>query len=468
MDNQLAAQLLFNHQLATREQILECWPKVTPDQDIGLLLVQRGVLARTTYDQLLQHIRALAPEKVGSDPSWSPSPLPGSPAKPAAAAAPAPRPLASGTGKERPTSPVSASSEIGPDSAWEDLLRHARGQEASDLHLCTGNPILLRRFGSLKAVGDRPLEESDVRRWLETALSAGQLADFDSRGDLELVFEVDGCRYRTTLMKQRRGCDITVRLVPTRIRGFEESGLPESCRELTQWAQGMVLVTGPVGCGKSSTLSTLVEMVNRDRHDHIITLEDPIETVFEPKHCRITQRQLGSHTRSGEAALRAALREDPDIIMIAELRDLETIRLAVSAAETGHLVFGTMNTTGAGRTITRLVDSFPPEEQGVVRNMVSESLRGVISQQLLPRADGAGSVPAYEVLLVNTAVANMIRKDEIHQLGTAMLSGKSAGMVVLDDSLKALVEKGLVDPREAMARANSPKDFEKYLARGGH
>ena len=243
------------------------------------------------------------------------------------------------------------------------------------------------------------------------------------------------------------------------------SGLPESCRELTKWAQGLVLVTGPVGCGKTSTLATLVDMVNRERHDHIITIEEPIEILYPPANCRITQRQIGPHTLSHDAALRAALREDPDIIVISELRDLDTIRLAVSAAETGHLVFGTMNTTNATRTMNRLIDSFPPEEQGIVRNMISESLRGVISQQLLPRKDGEGMLPAFEVLIVNTAVANMIRKDEIHQLGTAMLTGKSGGMILLDDSLRYLIERGLVDPVEAMARASNPKDFERYAGR---
>jgi twitching motility protein PilT len=206
-------------------------------------------------------------------------------------------------------------------------------------------------------------------------------------------------------------------------------------------------------------------MVNQERHDHIITIEEPIELIFQPAHCRITQRQIGPHTLNHNAALRAALREDPDIIVISELRDLDTIRLAVSAAETGHLVFGTMNTNNAGRTLYRLIDSFPPEEQGIIRNMISESLRGVISQQLLPRKDGQGMVPAYEMLLITQAVANIIRKDEAHQLGTAMLTGKSQGMVLLDDSLRTLIEKGILDPAEAMARATNPKDFEKYTGR---
>jgi len=357
---------------------------------------------------------------------------------------------------------------LGPHVTWKGLLAFARHYDAADLHLSAGNPILLRRYGSLQPATTGPMEQDAIRSWVESALEKKQLADFEEKGDLEFIYTLKGWgRYRVTLMKQRRGWDLTARVIPARIRTMEEACLPESCRDLTRWAQGLVLVTGPVGCGKSSTLATFVDMVNQERHDHIITIEEPIEIVYEPAHCRITQREVGPHTLNRDAALRAALREDPDIMVISELRDLDTIRLAVSAAETGHLVFGTMNTTNASRTIYRLIDSFPPEEQGIIRSMISESLRGVISQQLIPRKDGQGMIPAYEVLLITSAVANMIRKDEAHQLGTAMITGKSQGMVLLDDSLRTLVEKGLIDPAEAMARANTPRDFEKYVGRGG-
>jgi twitching motility protein PilT len=237
--------------------------------------------------------------------------------------------------------------------------------------------------------------------------------------------------------------------------------MPLSCKGLTQWAQGLVLVTGPASCGKSSTLSTLIEMINQTRTDHIITIESPIEQLFTPAKSQITQRQLGRDTLSQEAALRAALREDPDIIVVGELRDLATIQLAVSAAETGHLVFGTMNTICASRTIYRLIDSFPPEEQSIIRNMVSETLRGVISQQLIPRQDGSGLVAAYEVLLVNSAVANMIRKDEAHQLGTAMITGKASGMQLLDDSLRMLASQGIISQEEMNDRCVMKLSGEK-------
>jgi twitching motility protein PilT len=548
IDNQLAAQLLFSHRLASQEQILAVWERINSEKDIGMLLVERGIITHQTYREMVSYLETLA---AGTSPEAAPSPIgrsmsgpppsgpapsgqhpdglviesisgPGLPSAPPAErdpaivdfseenwipvqdeAPPAPRKVsreehalrkqmsdaapAPGVEPERtPSEPakpegarltretrpaaegpkLAAPATVGPASSWRELLAFARQNDAADLHISAGNPILLRRYGALQAVTQAPSDQAQVRAWVESALDPAQFAAFEAQGDLEVIYTLPHYgRYRVTLMKQRRGWDVTARVIPDRIRSMEEAGLPEPCRELTKWAQGLVLVTGPVGCGKSSTLATLVDMVNRERHDHIITIEEPIEILYPPEQCRITQRQVGPHTLSRDAALRAALREDPDIIVISELRDLDTIRLAVSAAETGHLVFGTMNTTNATRTLNRLIDSFPPDEQGIVRNMISESLRGVISQQLLPRKDGTGMLPAFEVLLVTTAVANMIRKDEVHQLGTAMLTGKTSGMVLLDDSLRFLVERGLVDPAEAMARATNPKDFEKYLGR---
>jgi twitching motility protein PilT len=263
-------------------------------------------------------------------------------------------------------------------------------------------------------------------------------------------------------MRQRFGWDLTARVIPLDLPTFEESGMPASCQALTKWAQGLVLVTGPAGCGKTTSLNILVEMINGTRNDHIITIEDPIEYIFSEKSCQITQREIGLHTLSQSNALRAALREDPDILVVSELRDLNSIQLAVSAAETGHLVFGTMNTNDAAQTLSKLIDSFPPDEQSVIRNMVSESLRGVISQQLIPRKDGAGQVPAFEVLIVNTAIANMIRSNQIGQVTNAMATNKSAGMVLLDHSLRDLVQKGLIRGEEAFARAISPANFSEF------
>ncbi|MEO6097736.1 MAG: PilT/PilU family type 4a pilus ATPase [Fibrobacteria bacterium] len=529
IDNQQAAQMLFNHQLASQQQILACWPEITDDKDIGMVLVEKGLLAPQTYHELAAYLGSLSPSPYGEpDPdgsvpldaagiiptepeggngfgeeNWSAAPLDEddpaarkttraehnlrksaasaslpaaepfiesapSPAEPANRSEAIAALTASAKPVPRSTQPTQAPETVGGDTAWDELLAFARRYDAADLHLSAGNPILLRRYGSLQAVTQTAMEQTSLRAWVEAALTAEQMDAFEAKGDLELIYTLEGWgRYRVTILKQRRGWDITARVIPDRIRSFDESGMPESCRELTKWAQGLVLVTGPVGCGKSSTLATLVEMVNQERHDHIISIEDPIEIVYQPAHCRITQRQIGPHTLTRDAALRASLREDPDIIVISELRDLDTIRLAVSAAETGHLVFGTMNTTNAARTLYRLIDSFPPEEQGIIRNMISESLRGVISQQLVPRKDGQGMLPAYEVLLINGAVANMIRKDEAHQLYTAMLTGKSSGMVLLDDSLRALLDRGLVEVADVIPRATVPKDFSAFSGNPG-
>jgi twitching motility protein PilT len=335
-----------------------------------------------------------------------------------------------------------------------ELFRYARSIDASDIHLSVNNPVIVRRYGMLTPTGESVITPQYMHAQIRILLKENQFDSFRESGDLECVVDIENAgRFRVTVMKQRAGWDCTARCIPDRIRTFEETGMPPACRGLTEWAQGLVLVTGPACCGKSSTLATLVDMLNQTRPDHIITIESPIEQVFTSAKAQITQRQIGRDTASQEAALRAALREDPDIIVVGELRDLSTIQLAVSAAETGHLVFATMNTINASRTIYRLIDSFPPEEQGIIRNMVSESLRGVISQQLVPRIDSEGLVAAYEVLLVNSAVSNMIRKDEAHQLGTAMITGKASGMQLLDDSLKMLAAQGIISQQEVNARS---------------
>ena len=351
------------------------------------------------------------------------------------------------------TSPTEGSGYTGDLPDIRELFRYARSIDASDIHLSVNNPVIVRRYGVLVPTGDSIITPEYMHAQIRILLKENQFDAFRESGDLECVVDIENAgRFRVTVMKQRAGWDCTARCIPDSIRSFEETGMPAACRGLTEWAQGLVLVTGPASCGKSSTLATLVEMLNQTRPDHIITIESPIEQTFTSAKAQITQRQIGRDTASQEAALRAALREDPDIIVVGELRDLSTIQLAVSAAETGHLVFATMNTINASRTIYRLIDSFPPEEQAIIRNMVSESLRGVISQQLVPRCDSEGLVAAYEVLLVNSAVSNMIRKDEAHQLGTAMITGKASGMQLLDDSLKMLAAQGIISQQEVNAR----------------
>ncbi|MBF0410917.1 MAG: PilT/PilU family type 4a pilus ATPase [Candidatus Riflebacteria bacterium] len=357
----------------------------------------------------------------------------------------------------------------GIENSLDQILVWGRTIRASDIHLSPGKPILYRQFGLLKAATTEPFTHEKILQLIgKSGIDMEKVREFNKHGDLEVVVVIKGAgRFRVTLMKHLSGINITARIIPWVIQTFDETGMPQSCKGLIKWAQGLVLITGPSGSGKTSTLATLVEMINQTRKDHIITIERPVEIVYEPSNCQISQREIGCHTASQHSALKGALREDPDIIVVSELRDLDTIQLAISAAETGHLVFGTMNTVSAARTVSRITDSFAPEEQSMLQNMLSESLRGIICQQLIPRKDGTGVVPAYEVMIVTTAVSNMIRKEGIHQLASVMTLGKSSGMVTMDQSLRMLAESGVISGEEAYLRADSKREFMKFLPKEG-
>lgn len=359
---------------------------------------------------------------------------------------------------------VTVPGEISVNNSINEIFLFARQANASDVHISINYPIIIRQYQKLKEVSTDKLTKERVQSLLQTTFSQEVLSQFMSEGGAEFVYTIEGGgRYRVTLMKTRSGLNLTARVIPLTILNFEDSGMPESCKNLTKWAQGLVLVAGPACCGKTASLSTLVNMINQERDDHIITIESPVEVTFQPAKCQITQRELDMHTLSQANALKAALRQDPDIIVISELRDLETIRLAVTAAETGHLVFGTMNTLTASQTISNLIDSFPPEEQAIITVMISESLRGIICQQLIPRQDTEGLVAAYEVLMVNTAVANMIREGKLQNITNTIATGKADGMVLLDNSLKDLISKNIISGEDAFARSTNPNDFTQYL-----
>jgi twitching motility protein PilT len=366
------------------------------------------------------------------------------------------------TGGGTPT--IAPPSAITIDSSLNEILIFARKDNASDVHLSAQKPIIFRQYNRLKYLTKEPLSANHLSSLLKSTLPPDIYKIIDANGDGEFVHTIAGYgRFRMTLMKQSHGWDLTVRLVPLTIPKFEQTGMPASCANLTKWAQGLVLVTGPAGCGKTTTLATLVEMINQSRTDHIITIEHPVEIVYEPKQCQITQREVGLHTLSQNRALRAALREDPDILVVSELRDLPTVQLAISASETGHLVFGTMNTVNAAQTISRVIDSFPSEEQPIIRSMISESLRGVICQQLIPKKDGSGLVPAYEVLIVNSSISNLIRKGDFLQINNAIATGKAAGMILMDNSLQNLAATGAISKQEACERATNPAAMMQLL-----
>ena len=343
----------------------------------------------------------------------------------------------------------------------------AVGQQAgaSDIHLGVNAPPIWRLHGTLQPIWpNAPRFTSEQTLGLaEGFLSNLHKSQLNERGDADFAYANSFGRYRTSVVRQRLGIDLVFRILNTRVRTMDELGLPEYLKLLARYQNGLILVTGSVGSGKSTTLAALVEQVNKERREHIITLEDPIECIFEPKGCHITQREVPTHTRSFAAALRGALREDPDVIMVGEMRDLETISLAITAAETGHLVLGTLHTGNASRTLDRLLDVFPPDQQEQIRIMVSESLRGVISQQLIPRADGKGRVLALEILTNTPAVANVIRESRTYMLPGIIQTGRKQGMQLMDDALVDLCNRELITTEEAYARAEQKTEVRTRL-----
>ena len=342
----------------------------------------------------------------------------------------------------------------------DTLLTAAVLRRASDVHVHACAPVKMRINGILQELDNEVLEPEIADEVIREILTPEQTAALDTRGQIDFAYTIPGIgRFRSNAYRQQRGLDAVFRAIPPEPPTLSDLGLPGALARFCNYHQGMVLITGPAGCGKSSTLAALLRILNEERSDHIITIEDPIEYIHRSQRCVVNQRQVGRHTDSFARALRAALREDPDIIALGELRDLETISLALTAAETGHLVIATLHTSNSIRTINRILGVFPPEQQDQIRTMVSESLRAVISQRLVNRADGQGRVPALEILVCNKAVGNLIRENKTFQIRSVLQTGSSQGMCLLDASLADLVKKGIITSEEAARHAEEPAKF---------
>jgi twitching motility protein PilT len=470
----LLGRIAVSAKLITQDQLLEALraqDHLGPTKRLGDLLLDLGYVspaqlqwllnAQQAYIQRQGQAEADAERSAGVDRQQSACAdgtvaMPERQVRLAAAPATATSPAADSVPEQAPPAHAVPAAE----PMLDRILAKAMQLHASDLHIHAGLPIQVRIGGRLRKANSAPLEPAQSESLILEILTPDDRAVFAAHNDLDFAYAIPGVgRFRGSVYRQRRGIDAVFRPIPPEPPTLEQLGLPSSLARLTSYHQGLVLLTGPAGCGKSSTLAALINLINEDRPDHIITVEDPIEFVHRSKNCVVNQRQVRKHTGSFASALRAALREDPDVIAIGELRDLETISLAITAAETGHLVLGTLHTNDAARTINRVLDAYPPDQQSQIRSMISESLRAIVSQRLIPTVDGSRRVPALEILLVNIAVANLIRDERIFQLRSVMQMGRSLGMCIFDDSLLDLVRKGTISKETARRYCEDPKLF---------
>ena len=433
----LLGRLALHRRLMTRDQLRECLAIQgrSPGVRLGEIMVRRGYLTADQVEELASEQssweqRDLARRKTAEQEAWQ---------QPADGLAAVTEALHRGEGLTSGRTP-------------ETLLRlmhEAFELGASDIHLHAGARPWYRRLGEIVTGGTGTSDADDVRDALSALMSEEQLARLEEHGDVDFAWQIPGSiRLRVNAFADTRGLGVSLRLVPVKPPGLEDLGLPRLLARCVSYHQGLVLVTGPSGCGKTSTVAALVRLINEERRQNIITVEDPIEYLHAPIESNVLQRQLGDHVSSFSDALRGALRQDPDVIVVGEMRDLETISLAISAAETGHLVLGTMHTSGAVGTIDRVIGSFPAAQQSAVRSMLSESLRAVVSQRLVMRSDRKARVPLTELVWATPAVANLIREGRTYQLPNVIQLGRKAGMRSFDDSLEELVAAGLVKREE--------------------
>ncbi len=343
-----------------------------------------------------------------------------------------------------------------------ELLAFSVENNASDLHLSTGVPPLIRVDGDVRKLNIPAFDAKDVNALVYDIMNDKQRKEYEENLEVDFSFEVPNlARFRVNAFNQNRGPAAVFRTIPSKVLSLEDLGCPDIFRDISEKPRGLVLVTGPTGSGKSTTLAAMIDYINNSKHDHILTIEDPIEFVHDNKQCLINQREVHRDTLSFNAALRSALREDPDVILVGEMRDLETIRLAMTAAETGHLVFGTLHTTSAPKTIDRIIDVFPAEEKSMVRSMLSESLQAVISQTLVKKI-GGGRVAAHEIMIGVPAIRNLIREAKVAQMYSAIQTGMQHGMQTMDQCLQNLVNRGMITKQDAMDKAADKSQFQGF------
>jgi twitching motility protein PilT len=495
VDDALLGRLALHYKLAAEDQLQAARKhQETTGADLGAALVALGVLSPQRLAQL-EAARAEVQRRQGAPSAAPTAPVAGPAPNPAPAvqspiavvspvlsvpapqspeaipvAPPAPLPALEPVGAKPPTPtplPVPTPKASPPSSGearavprLERILGYGVLQGASDIHFHSGAPIRYRRHGRMVETEGQSVDPTMAAAAIAEILSPTEREILERTGQVDLAYDAPRLgRFRTNVYRQARGTDAVFRVVPSEPPTLESLGLPASLAKLADYHQGLVLVTGPAGCGKSATLAALVHQINASRRDHIITIEDPIEILHPSLSCVVNQRQVGNHTQSFSRALRAALREDPDVIAIGELRDLETISLAITAAETGHLVLATLHTSSAIRTINRILGVFPPNQQEQIRTMLSESLRAVISQRLVARADETGRVPALEILIATKAVGNLIRENKTFQLKSVLQTGSTHGMFLLDASLTELVKTGVITKEEGLRHAEDPAKF---------
>lgn len=459
-EDALFARIVIHNKLASEQQVNQCKDQAQREgKPLADALLENGYLNK----KQVQAVAGLVRKKMGDAGNGAPR-VPAEPAHPSDPGGPT---IASAPGGIISVHDLSQRdfSEYA-DKPIEALLKAMRTIGVSDLHCQVGAPPFTRYHGSLLYLNHPPYQADGLAKKVDDLLNDFQRSEFEKHWDVDFCLETDHGRYRTSVLRQRLGTDAIFRVIPDHIPTLAELHLPDYLRKFAFYSQGIVLITGPAGCGKTATMAALTNIVNKERRDHIVTVEDPIEYIVPSKKCNVNQRQVKLHTENFASALRSALRADPDVIVIGEMRDLETVSIAVTAAETGHLVLGTLHTTTAVRSIDRIIDVFPPKEQEQIRAMVAESMRGVISQQLVPRKDGRGREPALEIMFATPAVANMIRERKTFQLNSVLQTGARLGMKVMDDSLKELLDKGLITRESAIYYATMPDRFISGSALG--